>query len=322
MITRRRMLEIHNNDYEFDVVEVLSNEMPIEAYPSVSVVIPYYETGEIFERSLHFLANAIAKYGGDVEVIVVDDGSQKRPLTRYESGQKWLKCIVLASNQGRTAARNKGLAYSSGDIVLFMDSDILVDELMIVNHVKLHNAALKHNRKAICVTFFEFTSLNEKRIYKERISKRDLKLNDFRIECTYGSTWIGCEEDKKYIGQHIRLVEGTNDFKSWKGQYKAWMLPNMVLGGAFSVRRSEILAVDGFDTRFTGYGFTETSAVTRMVAERSNVVVPCLDGGALHIEDESVNVSREDKDKIFKIKHDFYFNTFLEEGLNEKSTIY
>lgn len=314
MMTRRQMLETHNNDYEFDVAETLSKEMSVETYPSVSVVIPYYETGEIFERSLHFLANAIAKYGGDVEVIVVDDGSQKRPLAKYENGQSWLKCIVLASNQGRTAARNKGLAYSSGDIVLFMDSDILVDELIIANHVKLHNAALKNNRKAICVTFFEFTSLNDERIYSERIPKRNLKLNDFRLECTYGSTWIGCEEDKKYIGQYIKLVEETDDFKLWKGQYKAWMLPNMVLGGTFSVIRSEILAVGGFDARFQGYGFTETSAVTRMVAERSNVVVPCLDGGALHIEDESVNVSREEKDKIFKVKHDFYFNTFLEEG--------
>lgn len=314
MITRRQMLESHNNDYEFDVVETLSKESFVETNPNVSVVIPYYETGEIFERCLHFLTNAIAMYKGEVEVIVVDDGSQKRPLAKYENGQNWLKCIVLASNQGRTATRNIGLAHSSGDIVLFMDSDILVDEQIIVNHVKLHNAASKNNKKAICVTFFEFTTLNDERIYSERILRKYLKLNDFRIECTFGPTWIGCEEDKKYIGKHIKLVEETHSFRSWEGQYKAWMLPNMVLGGAFSVNRSEILAVNGFDARFQGYGFTETSAVTRMVAERSNVVVPCLDGGALHIEDESVNVSREEKDQIFKIKHDFYFNIFLAEG--------
>jgi glycosyltransferase involved in cell wall biosynthesis len=313
MITRRQKLQSHDNNYAFNVAEILSKDNFVGTYPNVSVVIPYYETGEIFERCLHFLANAVEMYQGKVEVIVVDDGSLKRPLAKYENGPKWLECIVLASNQGRTAARNKGLAHSSGDIVLFMDSDILVDEQIIVNHVKLHNAALKNNMKAICVTFFEFTSLNDERIYSERIIKRDLKLNDFRIECTYGPTWIGCEEDKKYIGQHIKLVEETSGFKSWKGQHKAWMLPNMVLGGAFSVIRREILAVNGFDARFQGYGFTETSAVTRMVAERSNVVVPCLDGGALHIEDESVNVSREEKDQIFKIKHDFYFNTFLAE---------
>lgn len=92
------------------------------------------------------------------------------------------------------------------------------------------------------------------------------------------------------------------------------MLPNMVLGGAFSVNRSEILLIDGFDKRFRGYGFTGTSAVTRMVAERGNFVIPCLQGGALHIDDEDVNVSREEKDRIFKRKHDFYFNIFLMEG--------
>jgi hypothetical protein len=113
----------------------------------------------------------------------------------------------------------------------------------------------------------------------------------------------------------MNLVDETQNLRSWKGQYKAWMLPNMVLGGAFSVAKEEIDAVSGFDPRFTGYGFTETSAVTRMVAERNNVVIPCLAGGAIHIEDESVNVSRDEKDEIFKKKHDFYFNTFLTEEL-------
>lgn len=315
VITRRQMLELHDNDYRFDVSEVLSKDNLVETYPSVSVVIPYYETGEIFERCLHFLANAIAMYRGNVEVIAVDDGSLKRPLANHSIEQDWLKCIVLPSNKGRTAARNTGLFQSTGEIIFFMDSDILVDEQVIVNHVKLHSAALKNHKRAICVTFFEFTSLEDERINSERLLRKNLKINDFRISCTYGPTWIGCEEDKKYIGQHIELVEDTSDFKLWRGQYKAWMLPNMVLGGAFSVNRSEILAVNGFDTRFQGYGFTETSAVTRMVAEWSNVVVPCLDGGALHIEDESVNVSRDDKDRIFKMKHDFYFNTFLTEGV-------
>lgn len=313
MITRRQMLESHDNDYGFDAVEILSREKTVETYPGVSVVIPYYETGKIFERCLHFLENAIEAYPGKVDVIVVDDGSLKRPLGKYSNSEKWLKCVVLPHNQGRTAARNEGLAHSNSEIILFMDSDILVDDQIILNHAKLQVAATKNKKKAICVSFFEFTNLADKRIYSESILSKDLRLNDFRIACTYGPTWIGCEEDKKYIGQHIKLIQETDGLRLWKGQYKAWMLPNMVLGGAFSVDRSEILAVDGFDVRFQGYGFTETSAVTRMVAERSNVVIPCLDGGALHIEDESVNVLREEKDRIFKMKHDFYFNTFLTE---------
>lgn len=312
--SRRQQLESHNNDYGFDAAEILSDDSPSCNKPDVSVVIPYYETGKTFERCLNFITKAAVSYGGKVEVIVVDDGSVKRPILDYiDNTPPWLKCIVHPFNQGRTAARNKGLALSSGSIVFFIDSDVLVDEQIILNHVKLHKAASKNDHKSICVSFFEFCNLNDSRIHADAIQEDDIRLNDFRISCTYGPTWIGCEEDKKYIGQRIRLLEETDGFRSWKGQYKAWMLPNMVLGGAFSVDRSEILAVNGFDERFQGYGFTETSAVTRMIAERSNVVVPCLRGGALHIEDENVNVSREEKDQIFKVKHNFYFNVFLEE---------
>ena len=49
------------------------------------------------------------------------------------------------------------------------------------------------------------------------------------------------------------------------------------------------------------------------MAERGNVVIPYIRGGAMHIDDREVNVPREEKDMIFKEKHDFYFNTFLED---------
>ncbi len=314
MATRRERLEEHDNDYGFDPREVLDHGTQLAYSPSVSVVIPYFETGKVFEAVLVSLRAAIDRYGGDVEVIVVDDGSVKRPLVDYmKAGGTWLKPIFLPENMGRTEARNRGMRATTNDIVLFLDSDILIDDLLIFNHVRLQAEALSRGRRAIVVSFFEFTDKNDSRIFEEGEVGANLRLNDFRLDCTYGATWIGCEDDKRFIGQHIKLVEETNQFRSWRGKYKAWMLPNMVLGGAFSVWRDEILAIGGFDARFKGYGFTETSAVTRLVAERANVVIPCVAGGGLHIDDEAVNVSRTEKDKIFKEKHAFYNNVFLME---------
>ncbi len=314
MTTRRELLEKHNNDYGFDMHDILSARLGTQL-PVVSIVIPYYETGENFSRCFYFLQKAAEKYPGRSEVIVVDDGSVKKPLTNYVSNSKTINAITLESNRGRTEARNIGLSAAKGEIVLFLDSDVLIDENLIINHVKLHIESLRHDMKAICVGFFEFTDARSKKITKGRLKESDIGVNDFRIDCTYGATWIGCEDDKQFIGQRMRLVDETQQFKDWQGQHKAWMLPNMVLGGAFSVVREEINAVRAFDSRFTGYGFTETSAVTKMVAERSNVVIPCLAGGAIHIEDEDTNVPRDKKNEIFKKKHDFYFNVFLEEEI-------
>lgn len=293
---------------------ILGLDVENTKYPSISIVIPYYETGELFLRCMFFLNNAIIKYKGKVEVIIVDDGSVNKPLKEYlKYNQSWLKIVILAKNQGRTCARNIGLNNAQNEIVFFIDSDILVDDMLLVNHSMLHVATKKINRPAICVSFFEFTNENDKRILYKNLSKSDIKLNDFRIECTYDETWIGCNADRKYVDQYIKILEDTNYFKNWSGQYMAWVLPNMVLGGAFSVIRSEILAVDGFDTRFKGYGFTETSAVTKLITQRNNTVIPCIVGGALHVENKKISIPKYKKDKIFREKHNFYFNTYLNE---------
>lgn len=311
MATRMQLLKRHDNDYGFNPTDISPN---LTHDTTLSVVVPYYNTGYIFERFLYFLGRAIDKADTDVQVVVVDDGSTVLKARDFmKSSIKNIRLVEHVVNRGRTDARNTGLEHATGELILFLDSDVMVDEQLIINHLALHDAAAKQNKRSIVVSFFEFTDKYDERIESDRLTNEDLVINDFRIECTYGPTWIGCEDDKVYVGQHMKIVDDTNFFRQWQGQHRAWMLPNMILGGAFSVYKAEINAIGNFDTRFKGYGFTETSAVTRMVAELDNVVIPSLNGGALHIEDELTNVPRAKKDEIFKQKHDFYFNTFLQE---------
>jgi len=86
--------------------------------PLVSVIIPCY-------KQAHFLPDAIesalAQTYPHVEVIVVDDGSPddtavvaaRYPAVKY----------VRQSNQGLSLARNTGFRHSSGQYVVFLDSD-------------------------------------------------------------------------------------------------------------------------------------------------------------------------------------------------------
>jgi hypothetical protein len=69
--------------------------------------------------------------------------------------------------------------------------------------------------------------------------------------------------------------------------------------------------VNGFDGAFEGYGFTETSLPTKLIAGHGHFLVPVIQGGCVHIDDEHINVSRQNKDRIFREKHDFYFNHYL-----------
>lgn len=84
----------------------------------LSVIIPAYNQG-------HYLAGcveSIRKCGvNDVEVVIVDDGSTDNTpeIVRSIEGVKYIR----QDNQGLPATRNNGFAGSSGEYLLFLDSD-------------------------------------------------------------------------------------------------------------------------------------------------------------------------------------------------------
>lgn len=86
--------------------------------PEVSVIIPTYNRRDFISEAL---ASVLAQSYHDFEVIVVDDGStddtrevvQAFPEVRY----------LYQENRGVSAARNHGVAVSSGRLLAFLDSD-------------------------------------------------------------------------------------------------------------------------------------------------------------------------------------------------------
>ncbi len=107
----------------------------------VTVVIPSYNRGPKLKATLErLLASDIAGIDG-VEIIVVDDGSPS-PLEPVVSACPAhppfsLRCI-RQSNAGPAAARNTGFRSGRGDIVLFVDDDILCPPDLVRRHVDAH----------------------------------------------------------------------------------------------------------------------------------------------------------------------------------------
>jgi glycosyltransferase involved in cell wall biosynthesis len=93
---------------------------------NVSVIVPVYNGEATIDSCLESLLQQ-ARAAGDVEIIVVDDGSTDGTisvLSRYES----VRVIRQPVNAGPAAARNRGVAEASGDIVLFTDADCTPSE--------------------------------------------------------------------------------------------------------------------------------------------------------------------------------------------------
>ena len=93
---------------------------------TISVVIPTRDRIEMLVRTLRSLAAAADS--GELEVLVVDDGSDPPIAEALEGDVDGLELRVLRQEgAGLNAARNTGIAETSGSVVAFLDDDVLVE---------------------------------------------------------------------------------------------------------------------------------------------------------------------------------------------------
>ena len=109
----------------------------------LSVVIPSYNRGPAILQTVTRVLQSEARGLDSVEVLVVDDGSSTSvervaPRPAYCSLRTSLK-VLRQRNAGPARARNLGFAASSGDIVLFLDDDVLVPPGLLLDHVRAHD---------------------------------------------------------------------------------------------------------------------------------------------------------------------------------------
>ncbi|HHV77986.1 MAG TPA: glycosyltransferase family 2 protein [Syntrophothermus lipocalidus] len=97
----------------------------------VSVIIPTYNRSQ----SLHEVIGSYLSQASVREIIIVDDGSTEdyESVIReanLEAAKRGIKLVYLrnAKRQGAPAARNLGVQVATGDLILFSDDDVFLDE--------------------------------------------------------------------------------------------------------------------------------------------------------------------------------------------------
>jgi len=97
----------------------------IDEFPVVSVIIPVKDQPEDLIECLQSLKNL--DYPGDrLEIIVVDDGSQKEVSEIVASPD--IRVIRQGKSQGPAACRNIGAENARGEILAFIDADCMAGE--------------------------------------------------------------------------------------------------------------------------------------------------------------------------------------------------
>ena len=88
----------------------------------ISVIIPCYNSGDLLERAIDSVLN---QTWPEFEIILVNDGSSDKKTLKILNSYSYLKNLQLINqkNYGLSAARNKGVQYSNGYYLFFLDSD-------------------------------------------------------------------------------------------------------------------------------------------------------------------------------------------------------
>ena len=100
--------------------------------PKVSIIVPVYNAEQYIEKMLKSLLNQTLK---DIEIILINDGSQDNSLSILRNYEKKYSNIIVVNqkNGGPSVARNSGLRIAKGEFVAFVDSDDYVGENMYEN---------------------------------------------------------------------------------------------------------------------------------------------------------------------------------------------
>ncbi|OAN45262.1 glycosyl transferase [Chloroflexus islandicus] len=105
---------------------------------TISVVTPTYNRLARLQRVLAALA--VQTYAPDrFEVVIVSDGSTDGTAAYCQQAHMPFRLnFIQQANAGPAAARNRGVAAARGELVLFLDDDVVPAPNLIAEHLRLH----------------------------------------------------------------------------------------------------------------------------------------------------------------------------------------
>src|SRR5574337_794295 len=101
----------------------------------ISIVLPSYKNAEILRKELLPFISWLRGKPYEVEVIVVDDGSQDNGATEKVALENEVFFVGLPQNLGKGGAVRAGMKKATGDYRLFTDADIPFEYSAIDNFI-------------------------------------------------------------------------------------------------------------------------------------------------------------------------------------------
>ena len=221
----------------------------------ISIIVPVYNVEEYLEECLASIQNQTFT---DIEVILVNDGSTDRSkeiCERYCQQDSRFK-LINQKNQGLSVARNRGVIESTGEYIMFVDSDDFVKENIVEvllsymkEDVDLVECNLTQNKEELqknktirvifegnspeslikCIAFKEVKFCAFTKLYRRKIVEKVPFLEGIIYEDVYtGMNYL------KYIRKMVAV--------DLKGYYYR-VRPNSIMTTSFNEKNLDIITV-------------------------------------------------------------------------------
>lgn len=217
----------------------------------VSIIVPTFN--KLSRLKLMITSIEMQTYKGEYEVIIVNDGSTDGTEEYLNEIKKVLPIkYIVTPNSGRATARNMGIELAQGDLLIFVDDDVLLSPSFIEEHIKSQNTPrivhgeirslvqLKffedptcgtfysninvgdintQNLKEMCITDWDIKNrFEEKIVAKSRVSTLENVIQEVLIDKKNQSDWIGftggnISVQKKWLDDVGRFDESFG--KNW-----------------------------------------------------------------------------------------------------------
>jgi glycosyltransferase involved in cell wall biosynthesis len=255
--------------------------------PIISIIIPTYNRASLLDFTLTSIKNQTIDKSL-FEVIVVDDGSTdetRQVAADFEKDMQLFYYFQEDLGYRPASARNLGIANCNGEIVLFIDSGVILDPDCVNQHLLTH----QQNQFNIIVVGYVL-GIEEEYDFEEVLSKQ---IDYHKPEATIQNFL----SNNKYLDIREQVYSSCEDnIMKLRAPWAVFWTGNI------SVKKSEIQKAGGFDTAFDkrwgvedmdlGYRIFKNNVPLILNRKASSIHCP-------HFSDTTEKLRQEHQNKLY-----------------------
>lgn len=221
----------------------------MQAYIQISIIIPTYNRAAILKATYDAVVDSIKNIAAEIIIVNDDKNADKQDITNILNIKNTYTKVVDNRGSGVATARNLGAELAQGELLLFIDDDILVNSRVLDSVLTLHQ---KFDR-ILSTPIWEYSDL-----MKELLTRTPFG----RYKLAYDYTPIKGEVGREVPGE--RLVYMVDSLASF----------------CLSIKRSHYLQLGGMDESFPYAGCEDQDFAMRakqagfdLLLDESNLVM-------------------------------------------------